>query len=83
MALFKDRRDNSIQDLSAGPTVFGGYHDYVKSAAGQADLKASGKGFLARKVGAPLMARIADKANKHQPITVQKKGGYEEDPFKF
>ena len=73
MGMFKDRRDNSVQDLAKGPVTFKNHAAYAKSAAGQADLKAQGKGFITRKVVAPLAAKIVDKANGNKSITVAKK----------
>ena len=72
--MFKDRRDNSIKDLSKGPVTFKNHAAYAKSDAGQANLKQQGKGLIARKVVAPIAAKIADKVNGNKPITVAKKG---------
>lgn len=74
MGLFKDRRDNSVHDLSAGPQTFKGYADYAKSKVGQADMKAQGKGIIQRKIVAPIVGKAADKQNRNRPITVAKKG---------
>ena len=80
MPQFKDRRDNSIQELSEGPVTFKNLRAYAKSNAAQADLKAQGKGFIARKIGAPIMAALGDSARGNKPVTIQKKGGYNNIP---